>query len=262
VADGQLQVCFPPMWAEADDRFDAREIIDDNVKKMSRKRDIRIEVMENGSHVDGPFFNSPLCRGEDLTFHYVVTNKNEGHNLLTASLGAQPQLWANVVLIDPCGNRIWESGYVDSYGDVANIHSIDVRNKRIPYDFQLFNLQTMFLIQGATGTDREFYVPVNLDFDQLPFIRPGVQPIPNINHPPTIRMESRSLAPLGSRTALYRVPGKLMQQPGKYRLSFRLRSRSEPNYFMRFCEATEEMIRAETEWMIDVHPMTVEFEVR
>ena len=262
VDEGQIQVIFPPVWAEVDDRFDAREIIDQNIKQMERKRDIRVQVMENGSHVDGPFFDSQLGRGHDLKFHYDVTNTNDGHNLLTASLGAQPQLWANVVLIGPDGRRIWETGYVDSDNDVANIHSVDVRNHRLPYDKQLFNLQTMFLVQGATGTDREFYVPVNFDFDQLPFIRPGVQPITTINHPPGIRMESRSLAPLGSRKAHYHVPGHLIQQPGRYRLSFRLRSRSEPIYFMRFCEATPEMVRMENEWMIDVHPMTVEFEVR
>ncbi len=262
VDDGLVQAIFPPAWAEADDRFDAREIIDDNIKQMERKRDIRVQVMENGSHVDGPFFDSALGRGHDLKFHYVVTNKNDGHNLLTASLGAQPQLWANVVLIGPDGRRLWETGYTDSNNDVANIHSVDVRNHRIPYDKQLFNLQTMFLVQGATGTDREFYVPVNFDFDQLPFIRPGAQPITTLNHPPGIRMESRSLAPLGSRKAHYHVPGHLIQQPGKYRLAFRLRSRSEPTYFMRFCEATPEMERMENEWMIDIHPMSVEFEVR
>jgi hypothetical protein len=261
VANGQIQPIFPPVWAEADDRFDAREIIDENLKKIERKRELRVQVMENGSHVDGPFFDSKLCRGQDLNFHYVVTNTNEGHNLLTASLGAQPQFWANVALIGPDGARLWEAGYTDSSNDVCNIHSVDVRHKRAPYDYQLFNLQTMFLIQGAVGTDREFYVPVNIDFDQLPFIRPGVQPITTINHPPGIRMESRSLAPLGSREAHYHVPGQLLKRPGTYRLAFRLRSRSEPIYFMRFCEATAEMERAENEWMIDVHPMTVEFVV-
>jgi nitrate/TMAO reductase-like tetraheme cytochrome c subunit len=262
VADGQIQAIFPPVWAETDDRCDAREIIDENIKKIEHKRDLRVQVMENGSHVDGPFFDSQLCRGQDLNFHYVVTNTNEGHNLLTASLGAQPQLWANVVLIGPDGQRLWETGYTDSSNDVCNIHSDDVRKHRAPYDYQLFNLQTMFLIQGATGTDREFYVPVNFDTDQLPFIRPGTQPITTINHPPGIRMESRSLAPLGSRDARFHVPGQLLKQPGTYRLAFRLRSRSEPIYFMRFCEATAEMERAENEWIIDVHPMTVEFVVR
>ncbi len=262
VAGKQVQAIFPPVWAEADDRIDAREIIDENLKKIEHKRDLRVQIMENGSHVDGPFFDSPLCRGQDLNFHYVVTNTNDGHNLLTASLGAQPQLWANVVLIGPGGQRLWETGYTDSCNDVANIHSVDVRQHRAPYDYQLFNLQTMFLIQGATGTDREFYVPVNLDTDQLPFIRPGVQPITTINHPPGIRMESHSLAPLGSRDASFHVPGQFLKQPGTYRVSFRLRSRSEPIYFMRFCDATAEMERAENEWMIDVHPATVEFIVR
>lgn len=261
VKAGQLKPCFPPVWAEADDRYDAREIIEENIKKLNLKRDLRVQVMENGSHVEGPFFDSNRCRGEDLDFHYLVTNTNEGHNLLTASLGAQPQLWANIVLIGPDGRRLWETGYTDSFGDVANIHSYDVRHKKTPFDWQLFNLQTMFLITGAKGTDREFYVPVNLDIDQLPFIRPGTQPITVLNHPPFIRMESQSLAPLGSRRVPYRIPGELLQQPGTYRLSFRMRSRAEPIYFMQFCGATEDMQRSMIEWMIDVHPKTIEFTI-
>ena len=183
-----------------------------------------------------------FAAGSDIDLHYIVTNTNEGHNLLTASLGAQPQLWANIVLIGPDGKRIWETGYTDSCGDLANIHSYDVRHKRLPFDWQLFNLQTMFLITGVKGTDREFYLPVNLDIDQLPFIRPGTQPITVLNHPPFIRMESQSLAATGSRQVPYRIPGELLQKPGKYRLSFRLRSRSEPIYFMRFCDSTDDMI--------------------
>jgi hypothetical protein len=262
VSSRAVQLTFPTCWAEEDDRRDAREIIDDNLKKLSRKRELRIEVMENGSHVEGPFFDSaPRC-GQDLDFHFVITNTNEGHNLLTASLGAQPQYWANVAVIGPDGRRIWESGYVDSQGDLANIHSVDVRHGRLPYDAQLFNLQTMFLITGVKGTDREFFVPVNFDIDQLPFIRPGVQPISVINHPPFIRMETNSLSPLGSRKVSYRIPGSLLRQPGPYRLSFRMRSRAEPMYFMRFCEATPDMQQAMNEWMVDVHPMSVEFYVR
>jgi hypothetical protein len=212
--------------------------------------------------VDGPYFNSSPSRGRDLRFHYVMTNTNEGHNLPSGSLGAQPQLWANVVLIGPNGQRLWESGYTDRWGDIADIHSADVQNKLIPFDTQLFNLQTMFLITGAKGTDREFFLPVNIDFDQLPFIRPGAQPISVINHPPFIRMEGRSLPPLGSRRIPYKVPARLLQEPGCYRLSFRLRSRTEPIYFMRFVGATREMQRAMNEGMIDFHQSSVEFEIR
>lgn len=253
---------FPPVWADTDDRADAREVVEDNLERLKTKRRYRELVMENGSKVDGPFFRSEPFVGQDLKFEYVVANQNEGHNLPTASLGAQPQLWANVVLIDPHGRRVWESGYTDSNGDLCDIHSVDVRHGRIPFDKQLFNLQTMFLITGATGTDREFYLPVNLDIDQVAHLRPGALPITVLNHPPFIRMESRSLAPLGKKRVKYTVPAELMRQPGKYRLSFRLRNRTEPMYFMRLCKSTPEMLRAMTEGTLDIHPQSVEFYVR
>jgi hypothetical protein len=262
VADGLVPASFPEVWKESDDRYDAREIIEENLKKRVRKNQLRAEVMENGSHVEGPFFEGPQVVGQDLKFNFVVTNTNEGHNLPTASLGAQPQLWANVVLIGPRGNRVWETGYLDSLGDLSDIHSEDVRQKRIAYDWQLFNLQTMFLITGAKGTDREFFLPLNIDIDQLAFIRPAPQPVSVLNHPPFIRMEARSLAPLGARQVPYRVPGHLLCEPGRYRLSFRMRSRTEPLYFMRFCESTVEMQRAMNEGILDFHQMSAEFEVR
>ncbi|MCA9235574.1 MAG: hypothetical protein KDA44_08875 [Planctomycetales bacterium] len=262
VDEGRIQVAFPEVWKEADDRADAREILDDNLKKRGHKDRLRAAVMENGSHVDGPFFKYAPERGQPLEFEYVVVNTNEGHNLPTASLGAQPQVWANVALIGPRGNRLWETGYLDTLGDLADIHSVDVRNKRLKFDSQLFNLQTMFLITGAKGTDREFFLPVNIDIDQLPFIRPGAQPITVINHPPFIRMEARSLAPLGSRRVPYRVPAELLCEPGRYRLTFRMRNRLEPLYFMRFCGSTPEMMRAMNEGILDFHQSSVEFIVR
>ncbi len=124
---GEFRVQFPKVWANVDDRYDAREIIDDNLKKLAGKTAIRKAVMENGSHVDGPFFDTEPRVGRDLKLHFVVANTNTGHNLPTASLGAQPQLWANVVLIGPRGQRLWETGYTDHYGDVCDIHSRDVR---------------------------------------------------------------------------------------------------------------------------------------
>ncbi|HMO85698.1 MAG TPA: cytochrome C, partial [Lacipirellulaceae bacterium] len=122
--------------------------------------------------------------------------------------------------------------------------------------------QTMFLITGAKGTDREFFLPVNVDIDPLPFIRPAPQPISVLNHPPFIRMEARSLPPLGSRRVPYKVPGHLLCEPGRYRLSFRMRSRIEPPYFMRFCGSTVEMQRAMIEGTLDFHESSVQFDVR
>jgi nitrate/TMAO reductase-like tetraheme cytochrome c subunit len=261
LANGEFEYHFPEVWANADDRYDAREVIDANLKKLAYKTDLRRQVMENGSKINGPYFDKPRGVGQPLVFRYEVCNINRGHNMPSGSLGAQPQLWLNVVLIGPDGQRLWESGYQDSLGDLADIHSEDVLNRRLPFDRQLFNLQTKFLVTNVKGTDREFPLPVNFDVDQLPFIRPGQQPISVMNHPPLIRMEAHSISPLGSRDAQYRVPAHLLSQPGMYRLSVRLRSRAEPLYFMRFVDSTPEMMRAMNEGTLDAHAYTVAFEI-
>ncbi len=262
LAEGKFQAFFPPVWDNSDDRYDAREIVDANLKKLKYKKDIRRQLMENGSKVDGPFFSGDPQLGRRLKFRYCVTNTNPGHNVPSGSLGAQPQVWLNTVLIGPGGQPIWESGYLDSNGDLADLHSLDVVSRRIPLDKQLFNLQTKFLTTNVKGTDREMYLPVNVDFDQLPFLRPPAQPVSVINHPPNIRMEAHSIPPLGSKNAKYVVPGHLIQEPGIYRLSVRMRSRAEPIYFMRFCESTPEMERMMNEWICDFHEHSVTFEVK
>ena len=256
------QVSYPKKWDSGDERRDARKVIDENLKLLQIKRDSSIAVMEAGSKLDGPYFDrAPTC-GDDMKFHFVVTNQSEGHNMPSGSLGAQPQLWLNVALISPSGCRVWESGHLDSNGDLCNQHSFDVTQRKIPADLQLFNLQTQFLITGVKGTDREMYLPINIDFDQLPFLRPGAQPISVLNHPPFIRMEAHSIPPLGHKIAKYRVPSELLTERGTYRLSARLRSRMEPIYFMRFVNATAEMEQRMIENTLDIHPFSVQFEVR
>jgi len=177
-------------------------------------------------------------------------------------LGAQPEIWLNVALVSPEGKNIWESGYIDKNGDMADLHSLEVLAGNLEHDDQLFNLQTKFLVTNVKGTDREFYIPVNFDVDQIPFIRPSAQPTSVLNHPPFIRMEGRSIPPLGKRDASYNIPGELLKTPGKYKLAVRLRSRPEPIYFMRFVGATTDMEKSMNEKIIDIHPYTVEFEIK
>ena len=261
LADGLIQAWFPPAWDNADDRVDAREVIEDNLKKLNYKKDLRRQLLENGSKLDGPFFADTPQIGQPLNFNYCLTNTNPGHNMPSGSLGAQPQLWMNVVLIGPDGQRLWETGHVDSNGDLADNHSLDVLSRLIPFDDQLFNLQSKFLVSNVKGTDREVYLPINFDVDQLPFIRPAPQPVTVLNHPPGIRLEGHSIPALGSRKAKFSVPPHLISHPGTYRLSVRMRSRAEPIYFMRFVKATPEMERMMNEWIADFHVNTVTFEV-
>lgn len=253
---------FPPPWRDLAKRRDARRIVAANQAKIAARNGLRRRLMENGSRIDGPFFAERPSRSQDLEFEYVVTNLNPGHNLPSGSLGAQPEIWLDVALSGPDGANLWESGYVDSHGDMADLHSRDVRAGTLQHDAQLFNLQTKFLTTNLKGTDREMFLPVPFDGDQLPFIRPAGQPTSVMNHPPFIRMEQRSIPPLGEKRARYSVPGELLTRPGTYKLSVRLRSRAEPIYFMDFVRATKEMVREMNAGMIDIHPYAVTFDLR
>ena len=262
VARGKIKVDFPKRWADALDREDARQIIEENLAKLDERDELRRQVMENGTKVDGPYIEGDPKVGRDLAFSYKIKNLNSGHNLPSGSLGAQPQLWVNVALVDPDGKNVWESGYVDSNGDMADLHSLEVAAGRIKTDQQLVNFQTKFLTTNVKGTDREMYLPVNFDIDPLPHLRPPQIPTTVLNHPPLVRMENHSLPPLGEKLAKYQVPGNLITKPGNYRLAFRLRSRAEPIYFMRFVRATKEMERRMNERMLSFKAYTVELEVK
>ena len=262
VALGKVKVAFPKRWADALDREDARQILDENLAKLDVRDKIRKQVMENGAQVDGPYIQSDPKVGNTLAFSYNIKNVNSGHNLPSGSLGAQPQLWVNVALVDPDGKNVWESGYVDSNGDLADLHSLEVAAGRIKTDQQLVNFQTKFLTTNVKGTDREMYLPVNFDIDPLPHLRPPQIPTTVLNHPPLVRMENHSLPPLGEKQAKYQVPGNLIKKPGKYRLAFRLRSRAEPIYFMRFVGAAKEMERRMNERMLNFKAYTAELEVK
>jgi nitrate/TMAO reductase-like tetraheme cytochrome c subunit len=262
VANGQVKVKFPKRWADAIEREDARAIIDENLTKLDNRDEIRQKVLENGSHVDGPKVNSEPKVGDDLEFSYKIKNTNTGHNLPSGSLGAQPQLWVNVALIDPDGKNIWESGYLDRDGNMADLHSLEVAAGRIKIDQQLVHFQTKFLTTDLKGTDREMYLPVNFDVDPLPHLRPPGIPTTVLNHPPLVRMENHSLPPLGEKVAKYKVPGKLITKPGKYRLAFRMRSRSEPIYFMRFVRSTKEMEQSMNDRIMNFHVFATDLEVK
>jgi nitrate/TMAO reductase-like tetraheme cytochrome c subunit len=262
VAKGKIKVAFPKRWADALDREDARQLIEENIKTLDERDEIRRQVMENGTQVDGPFVSGDPRVGRDLAFAYRIKNLNTGHNLPSGSLGAQPQLWVNVALVDPDGKNIWESGYVDNNGDLADLHSLEVAAGRIKTDQQIVNFQTKFLTTNIKGTDREMYLPVNFDVDPVPHLRPPGVPTTVLNHPPLVRMENHSLPPLGEKQAKYQVPGNLITKPGKYRLAFRLRSRAEPIYFMRFVGAAKEMERRMNERMLNFKVRTVELEVK
>jgi hypothetical protein len=253
---------FPPEWQKAADRKAASVIVLKNLDAWKDRLKKRKKILANGSRLDGPFFVSRPEVGKPFAFHYQLTNLNTGHNLPSGSLGAQPEVWLNVALIDPDGKIVWETGNLDGNGDLCDLQSLEVRSGKIPLDSQLFSLQSKFLITNIKGTEREMPLPVNVDVDQIPFIRPGGTPVSLLNHPPFVRLEKRSIPALGTREARFKVPGDKLKKAGTYRLAVRVRARSEPLYFMAFVGATDEMKRTENEWITDTHAYSVEFAVR
>src|SRR5690606_18088562 len=162
---------------------------EENLATLDKRDAIRGQLMENGTRVKGPYSAGTPKVGRALAFSYKIKNLNSGHNLPSWSLGAPPQLWVNVALVDTDGRNIWEPGYVESNGDVADLHSLDVGAGKIKADNQLVNFQAKFITTNIKGTDREMYLPVNLDVDPLPHLRPPQVPTTVLNHPPLVRME-------------------------------------------------------------------------
>ncbi len=275
--EGKLVDGFPPEWADIEKRLQANSFLKQSYVKIGKKKWIRKTMMEHSLQIKGPFhqegllaFNKPVRPlrthqvGETLKLYYNVTNSNEGHHTPSNSLGAQPQVWMNVVLVDPDGQRIWESGDGDKFGGLRTKWSSEVQNGTVAHDDQLWNLQTVFLYTGFKGPDREWFVPVNVSFGLngvLPQARPGAQPTTLINGAPFVRMEIRALAPNETRPAKYSIPGHLFKKRGKYKLASRLRYRAEPISFMKWIGATPEMIMRLNQGMVDINPYTIEFRV-
>ena len=72
-ADGAawFSIDFPEVWSKRQDRETARYVVDQNLRLLELKKKDRIAVMENGSRLDGPFFdNGDPKVGEDLDFRY------------------------------------------------------------------------------------------------------------------------------------------------------------------------------------------------
>jgi hypothetical protein len=54
VARGKIKVDFPKRWADGLDREDARVFIEQNLAKLDERDELRRQIMENGTDVDGP----------------------------------------------------------------------------------------------------------------------------------------------------------------------------------------------------------------
>ena len=142
---------FPEHWQEPDDRFDARDILQDNLDLLAEMAEQRLQVLQ-AAYVLG---DVRVDRADEsgITFAVEFANGTDGHGVPTG-FDAERVVWLHVTVTDGQGNVVFESGDVDPNGDVRNSHSLYVHDGELPPDEFLFNLQSTFLVRMIRGGRR------------------------------------------------------------------------------------------------------------
>ncbi|NKB37662.1 MAG: cytochrome C [Gammaproteobacteria bacterium] len=160
---------FPQRWKSVDDRYDAREIIEQQYKLLDWAADKRMQVLRNGYKLGAIETTKASKRG--LQFRIEVKNGTDGHNVPTG-FDAERLIWLEVTVKDSNGKVVFKSGDLDPNGDLRDTHSLYVHNDELPLDKQLFTLQSRFVTRNVRGGEREQVLAVNDSTDPLPFVRP------------------------------------------------------------------------------------------
>lgn len=216
---------FPEHWRSIDDRYDAREIIEENLARLERIAELRLSVLRNGYHLD----DIELTRADEkgLSFALRVRNATDGHSVPTGFI-AERLVWLHTVVTDAAGAAVFESGDLDPNGDVRDAHSRYVHNGELPLDKQLFSLQSKFITRNVKGGERDQVLAVNFSPSPLVFLRPD--PLPTAIHggPQGSRIHRRGIPPQGSRTHRYQVGRSELTGSGPYHIKVELKAAMIP----------------------------------
>lgn len=212
---------FPPRWQSADDRYDARDILNEQFKLLAEVQKQRLTVLKNGYEL-GELVVKRADRKE-LRFAVEFKNITEGHNAPTG-FDAERLVWLHVTVTNPAGKVVMESGELDPNGDLRDLHSSYVHHGQLPLDEQLFTLQSKFLTRNLRGGEREQVLAINYSVDPLPFIRPESFSTILTGKPAGARIQRRGIEPLGHRWAEYKVRFKDAPAEGPYRVHVELKS--------------------------------------
>jgi hypothetical protein len=200
---------FPPRWRSVDDRYDARAIVDENLKALGEIAEERRKILKVGYELG----EIPVLDASDagVTFRVQMRNGTDGHNVPTG-LDNERLVYLHVTVTDGRGKVVFESGDLDPNGDVRDQHSTYVHAGELPLDPYLFSLRSKFIVNMAHGGDREQVSPINISVDALPFVRPETRPAILTGRPSRSRKHKRGLPPLGERWAEYEVSREQLAQ--------------------------------------------------
>jgi hypothetical protein len=217
---------FPDRWRTADDRYEARSIIENNVALLEELREQRLALLRAGYRLGEIDVTSSGPRR--LSFSVTVANGTDGHNVPTG-FDAERLVWLHVVVSDASNRIVFESGDLDPNGDVRDTHSVYVHNGELPLDRQLFSLQSRFLTRMLRGGEREQVLAVNYSPDPLPFVRPSTSSAILTGRPVGARKHRQTLAPGREIDADYEVDRNALRDAnGALTITVRLKAAMVP----------------------------------
>lgn len=216
---------FPTRWATREDREYARELLNEQEELLALAKSKRLSLLRKGYLLDDP---QVIEAGPDgLRLEAVVRNGTDGHSVPTG-FTAERLVWLEVIVTNPAGEVVFQSGDLDPNGDVRDLHSVYVHNGELPQDRQLFSLQSKFITDTLRGGEREQILAVNTSLDALPFLRPETTPSILTGRPRGARIHKYGIEPLGHRTASYEVSGEALKGGGPFEVRFRLKAAMVP----------------------------------
>lgn len=216
---------FPERWQAIDDRYDARDIIEENLALLDRAAEARKSLLRKG-YVLG---DVRILRTTDREVRFAVQFKNgtDGHNVPTG-FDAERLVWLYVTVRDKDGNIVMQSGDLDPNGDVRDRHSQYVHDHELPLDDMLFSLQSKFITRNVRGGEREQILAVNYSADPLPFLRPERASSVLIGRPAGARKHKKTIEPLGERWPEYYFRGEHLSERGPYHVHIELKAAMVP----------------------------------
>ncbi|MEO1972431.1 MAG: multiheme c-type cytochrome [Pirellulaceae bacterium] len=205
-----------------------RRTLDDLRRKNRRSNELaridRFRLLKNAAKIQ---VHHPLRVAANAKIHVRVDVQSltAGHSFPTG-FTAERQAWISVELMDPSGQRVFASGYLDSNFDLCDNHSHDVLAGKLLPDRHLFNLQNKFVALGHKGSELSPVLAVNRTLRPINFVRPTNEIAQSVGRASGFRIAKYSLPPLRAAGRVY--PIKLSGVCGWYRLQVRLNFRQLP----------------------------------
>ena len=206
---------FPDRWRAIDDRYDARDILNDNLALLEEANTARKRVLSAGYQFgDVEVVRADARRG--IVFRVEVRNGTLGHGVPTG-FDAERLVFLRVTVTDRDGTVVFRSGDLDPNGDVRDLHSLYVHNGELPRDKFLLSLQSKFITRMVRGGEREQVLAVNYSPDPLPFLRPSTGSTILTGRPGGARKHKQNIEPGGSRWGKYVIEPEALTGKGPYR---------------------------------------------